>query len=115
EQGVDVSRALHDIFERERPHTETQGGYLTASIQPDLYAKMAAHDLKRVISNLIENARRYGRTPDDDRAYIQLTARQEGGTIAIEVSDQGPGIAESDIHRLLRPFSRGDTARTGGG
>ncbi len=115
EKGVDVSRALHDIFERERPHTEAQGGYLTASIQPDLYAKMAAHDLKRVISNLIENARRYGRTPADDRAYIQLTARQEGGTIAIEVADQGPGIAESDVHRLLRPFSRGDTARTGGG
>ena len=113
EEGIDVSRVLHDIFERERPHTESAGGYLTASIQPDLYAKVAAHDLKRVVTNLIENARRYGRTPADNHAYIQLSARQEGSILAIEVADQGTGIAESDIQRLLRPFSRGETARTG--
>ena len=113
DKGIDISRVLTDIFEREKSHTESLGGHLNASIQPDLYAKIAAHDLKRVISNLIENARRYGRTPVEDRAYIQLSAQQEGGIIAIEVADQGAGIAEADIQRLLRPFSRGETARTG--
>lgn len=112
-KGIDVSRVLNDLFDRERAHTESLGGNLSASIQPNLYAKIAAHDLKRVVSNLIENARRYGRSLADDRAYIQLLARQEGGTIAIEVTDQGTGIAEADIERLLRPFSRGESARTG--
>lgn len=32
----------------------------------------------------------------------------------IDVCDRGPGIAAEDIERLMRPFSRGDTARTGG-
>ncbi|HEY7805428.1 MAG TPA: ATP-binding protein, partial [Orrella sp.] len=30
-----------------------------------------------------------------------------------DVCDQGPGIAQDDIERVLKPFSRGETARTG--
>src|SRR3546814_468958 len=87
--------------------------FYQADIAPQLYARINAHDLKRIVSNLIENARRYGRTPADDRAHIQLSARQEGSIIAIEVQDNGTGIAPTDIQRLLRPFSRGESARTG--
>ena len=113
-QGVDVSRVLQDLFERERSHTESLGGYLTADIPTGLYAKIAAHDLKRVVGNLIENARRYGRSPADGKAHIHLSARIESDIIIIEVADQGVGIAQEDMERLLRPFSRGELARTGG-
>jgi len=113
DQGIDVSTLLGDLYERERSHTESLGGFLTAAIEPGLYARISANDLKRIVSNLIENARRYGRTPTEDRAYIRLTVQEEGNILAIEVSDQGAGIAEADIQRLLRPFSRGESARTG--
>ncbi len=113
-QGVDLSRVLQDLFERERTHTESLGGYLSASIPPGLSARIATHDLKRVVSNLIENARRYGRSPNDGKAHIHLSAKVEGDTVIIEISDQGVGIAHEDIDRLLRPFSRGELARTGG-
>lgn len=113
DQGLDVSTVLGDLYERERSHTESLGGFLTAAIEPGLYARINANDLKRIVSNLIENARRYGRTPSEDRSYIRLTVQEEGNILAIEVSDQGAGIAEADIQRLLRPFSRGESARTG--
>jgi two-component system osmolarity sensor histidine kinase EnvZ len=113
EQGIDVSSVLHDLYERERSHTESLGDSLVGSIEPNLYAKINAHDLKRIVSNLIENARRYGRSPADDKAHIELSARQDGNILAIEIRDQGQGIAPTDIQRLLRPFSRGETARTG--
>ncbi|WP_167668957.1 ATP-binding protein [Allopusillimonas soli] len=113
EQGVDVSSVLRDVYERERSHTETLGDMLTASIESNLYAKINAHDLKRIVTNLIENARRYGRSPSDDKARIELTAGQQGNILAIEVRDHGAGIAPTDVQRLLRPFSRGDSARTG--
>src|SRR5690554_7211741 len=67
EQGIDVSSALRELYERERSHTESLGGQLTASIEPNLFARINAHDLKRIVGNLIENARRYGRNPDDDQ------------------------------------------------
>src|SRR5690606_147968 len=60
EQGIDVSSALRELYERERSHTESLGGQLTASIEPNLFARINAHDLKRIVGNLIENARRYG-------------------------------------------------------
>ncbi|NYT76702.1 HAMP domain-containing protein [Alcaligenaceae bacterium] len=113
EQGIDVSSVLGELLERERSHTESLGGILTGSIEPGLYAKINAYDLKRVVSNLIENARRYGRSRSDDKVRIQLVAKQQGNVLAIEVKDQGSGIAPTDIQRLLRPFSRGESARTG--
>jgi len=112
EKGIEISPVLHEIYEREQPHTASLGGVLSAQIAPDLWARIAAHDLKRIITNLIENARRYGRSADD-RAYIHLQAYQTNNFIRIEVCDQGPGIEEHDIQRLLRPFSRGESARTG--
>ncbi|MDY0308426.1 MAG: ATP-binding protein [Castellaniella sp.] len=113
EAGIDVSRVLQDLFERERSHTESQGGDLTASIQPGLQARISANDLKRIVSNLIENARRYGRSADDGRAHINLAAHQSGNQLTIEVRDRGTGIPQTDIQRLLRPFARGESARTG--
>ncbi len=113
ETGVDVSRALQDLFERERSHTASLGGELQASIQPGLQARISANDLKRIVSNLIENARRYGRSASDGRARISLAAFQSGNQLTIEVRDQGVGIPQTDIQHLLRPFARGESARTG--
>ena len=113
DQGIYVSSILNDVFERERSHTESLGGDIRAEIAPLLYARINAHDLKRSVGNLIENARRYGRSPADDRAHIQLLAWQENNLVIIEVRDNGTGIATTDIQRLLRPFSRGESARTG--
>ncbi|TAN30341.1 MAG: HAMP domain-containing protein [Castellaniella sp.] len=113
EAGIDVSRVLQDLFERERSHTESLGSELKADIAPGLQARISANDLKRIVSNLIENARRYGRSAGDDRAHITLSAYQLGNLLRIEVQDQGVGIPHGDIQRLLRPFARGETARTG--
>jgi len=61
---------------------------------------------------LIENARRYGRSADGV-LRLSLSLHTEGSNLIIDVTDQGKGIAEQDVPRLLRPFSRGETARTG--
>lgn len=113
DEGVNISQVLSEIFERERSHTESLGGELTSDIQPNLYALIDSNDLKRVVSNLIENARRYGRSADDDNAYIHLSAHSKGNLIIIQVQDNGLGVDEHEVQRLLRPFSRGELARTG--
>lgn len=103
---------MAELYERERSHTASLGGELDASLEPGLRARITALDLKRVVSNLIENARRYGRS-SDGMAHLVMTLQAEGGMIVIEVADRGPGIAPEDVDRLLRPFSRGEAARTG--
>src|SRR5699024_3833932 len=112
-EGVNISQALQELFERERSHTESLGGELSADIQSGLYALINGNNIKRVISNLIENARRYGRSTKDDKAYIHLSASSKSNLIIIQVQDQGQGVDEHEVQRLLRPFSRGELARTG--
>lgn len=112
-EGTSVSAAMQEVFERERSHTRSVGGHLNAAIEPNLYAGINNHDLKRIVVNLIENARRYGRSQKDGRSHIFLTVKQQGSMVVVEVADEGPGVSAEDVERLLRPFSRGELARTG--
>ncbi len=113
ESAVNISEVLIELYERERSHTISMGGTLDAYIEPELWAHIIPLDLKRIVSNLIENARRYGRPSYDNLPHINLSLNAKENHLIIEVSDQGPGISPQDIERLLRPFSRGEAARTG--
>jgi two-component system osmolarity sensor histidine kinase EnvZ len=84
---------------------------LTATIAKNVSVRGDATELRRVVNNLIENARRYGKTDHGDIAQIDIGCREEGGEAVIEVGDHGVGIPEGDIDNLLRPFTRLDTAR----
>jgi len=67
--------------------------------------------LRRALWNLVENAARYGAPP------VTLSARREGGVVAISVDDEGRGIAPGDRERVFQPFFRaaGDDDRRGFG
>jgi two-component system, OmpR family, osmolarity sensor histidine kinase EnvZ len=69
-------------------------------------------DLRRVINNVIENARRYGKEEGADTADIDVRCTRENEMVVIDISDYGPGIPDEDVERLLRPFTRLDTARS---
>lgn len=63
-----------------------------------------AQQFERAVTNLVENAVRYG-----SKVFVRLREAEE--TFLIEVADDGPGIPEGDRQRLLEPFMRGDEAR----
>lgn len=72
-------------------------------------------DLKRVINNLIENARRYGKTAGCDYTEIDIRCTTRGmhtaKRVVVEVQDHGSGVPDDQIEQLLKPFTRMDTAR----
>jgi signal transduction histidine kinase len=67
-----------------------------ATVRPD--------DLTRSVTNLVENAVRFGAI-----AIIRLKAAPD--TMTIEVEDDGPGISDARKEVMLEPFVRGDDAR----
>lgn len=69
-------------------------------------------ELARVISNLLENARRYGKTPETGVAQVEIAAKCRDQDVLIRVRDRGVGVAPESLAKLTRPFFRGDTART---
>jgi heavy metal sensor kinase len=64
--------------------------------------------LIRIVLNLLDNAIRY--TPPG--GTISLSGICAGGTIAIAVSDTGPGIAAEHLPRLFDRFYRVDRSRS---
>ncbi len=66
--------------------------------------------LRRVFSNVLDNALKYG-----ERARVRL--RPGAGECTIEIDDAGPGVPESLQQRVFEPFFRVETSRnkdTGG-
>ena len=61
-------------------------------------------ELQRAITNLVDNAVKYG-----GRARLVMDATPRGSRV--EVRDPGPGIAEAEREAMLQPFVRGDRAR----
>lgn len=68
-------------------------------------------DLRRVIHNLIENARRYGKSASSDMAEIEIHCHPANGQAVVDIADHGVGVPQAEMERLLRPFTRLDTAR----
>ncbi|MBT2135485.1 ATP-binding protein [Croceibacterium sp. LX-88] len=127
----DLSRSLDDILSLARvgrpsdPLEKTDLSALLASVVEEyedmgepvelgatqrLAMALRATWLRRALRNLIGNALRYG-----ERARVSLT--RQGNEAVITIEDDGPGIPEGDIARLMEPFARGESSRnreTGG-
>ena len=69
-------------------------------------------DLSRVIANLLENARRYGKTPETGMAQVDIAAKVSDHWVLIKVRDHGQGVKPAVLSKLTNPFFRGDAART---
>jgi signal transduction histidine kinase len=65
-----------------------------------------ADALDRVLKNLIANALKYS----PPGSCIRVRARAAAGTIAMEVEDEGPGIAPEDRARVFEPYFRAEGA-----
>jgi two-component system, OmpR family, osmolarity sensor histidine kinase EnvZ len=105
---IDMSMLLEEAANNSKRMTDVR---INTYITPGLEVLGHTTELERIINNLIENARRYGKTPDSDLAEIDILCKAEDHQVLVEISDHGSGAPESELERLLRPFTRLDTAR----
>ena len=69
---------------------------------------------EQVLFNLLDNAAKYA----PPGTAITLRARREGGTVRVQVLDEGPGVPEEDRERIFDKFYRvrvADKKRAGTG
>lgn len=98
---VDIASTLQLIADQfgDMGHVVHYEGPLsaTAAARPD--------DLHRGVTNLVENAVRFG-------AEVTIRLDIAGTKLVIDVEDDGPGISDARKQEMLEPFVRGDDART---
>lgn len=104
---ADVARDLADLY---GAAAEEQGMTLRceAAAAP---ATGHAQLLAQAGANLIENALRHARAG----GAVAISAGADAATAWLAVEDRGPGVAEGDRPRVLKPFARLDPARSGEG
>ncbi|AVS68234.1 two-component sensor histidine kinase [Paracidovorax avenae] len=90
-------------------HRELQ---ISMSVPEDLIVLADEVELARVISNLLENARRYGKTPESGTASVEIAAKGREKWVLVKVRDHGPGVPPDQLSNLTKPFFRGNSART---
>jgi two-component system osmolarity sensor histidine kinase EnvZ len=109
---VEISHLLADCAQHAR---RLPGMRVTIDLEEDVQVLGNETDLRRVINNVVENARRYARTPGEEfteldfACHVRTTA--QGRRAVVEIGDHGPGVPDDQINQLLKPFTRLDTAR----
>jgi signal transduction histidine kinase len=74
---------------------------VTVDVDPDLRVMADPLVIDRVVTNLVVNARSYGKPP------IRIGASQDDGAVTIVVEDSGGGIPDDLAARLFGRFERG--------
>lgn len=104
---------VRERVESQRNRAEAQSIGLrfesTASESDPVYADEEA--LRQILDNLIDNAIKYTSSPDG-RGRVQVTCRRDRGNLAVDVVDNGIGIARDEQERIFERFYRVDKARS---
>jgi two-component system, OmpR family, osmolarity sensor histidine kinase EnvZ len=96
---------LGPILAALKSDAERAGHQTEVVITGDPIAIVRPAAFKRLLSNLVSNAARYG-----DR--IEIDAEHKARWLTVTVDDDGPGIAPDKRETAFRPFMRLDEART---
>ena len=101
-----VTEVFHDFHRK----AEDRGVQLINDVPLGLHARADSDRLDQVLSNLIDNAIKYGRPG----GTVRIEGREVPGSDLIEmaVADDGPGIPTEAAERVFERFYRVDTARS---
>lgn len=109
-EPVPWSDDLRDLVEDARVLAEARGLRVEAAIEPGVRIEADRALLRQAVSNLVDNAIKYNETG----GLVRLALAASAGEIRLEVSNTGPGIAETDRARVFDRFYRGAAAGAGG-
>ena len=102
---------LNALIESVTEDMATVGAQITLhcdAVKPMLVRPQA---LRRCLTNLLDNARRYG------GGNIDISVAERDDKVEIRIEDRGPGIPEADLERVFEPYVRMESSRakhTGG-
>ncbi len=109
---VDLRELVTDLAELFAPMAEELGGSLELSANDTVMVKADRQLLAQALSNLLDNALKYGVAPGRNSPEIALSLKHSADEAIIAVADRGPGIPDKDRGRVTERFVRLDRART---
>jgi signal transduction histidine kinase len=106
-QDVAIAPWLADVAQRAEILATKHGARSEALLIADGDGRFDPERVARAILALVDNAARYG----PPESTVRLFARIQRWSLTVEVTDQGPGIAGSDLPLVFERFHRTDSTR----
>jgi signal transduction histidine kinase len=110
-EKTDIVSYFQDCANEIEPELEKHN--IKLSLQNELkdftYIMMDRERIRRVIMNILDNARKY---MDKPQGEISITLREAESNIVIELKDNGSGISKEDLPFIFDRFYRADAARS---
>jgi two-component system phosphate regulon sensor histidine kinase PhoR len=113
-EEVDLADFLPVFFEEVEPRVRSHGVELDVEMNTSATVEATTDALRRVLTNLIDNALRYSAKG----GRIRCHSDDLGGWVSIRVEDEGQGIPKSELGRIFDRFyqigrDRGGSPGTG--
>lgn len=101
-EDFEIGHLIEELVALSSQRAKYSNVELITRLEPKLPAISASHsELQQVFLNLINNALD---AMDKTGGTLEVSAKQEGRQIVIEVSDDGPGIPKANLARIFDPF-----------
>jgi two-component system sensor histidine kinase MtrB len=100
---VDVGRFLQAVVDDRHPDARL--------VVPEPVGRVGTdrRSLERIVGNLLDNARNHA-----PHSPVTVIGHIDGELLTVDVSDEGPGVPESELPRLFDRFYKADASRQGG-
>ncbi|MCD8371271.1 MAG: HAMP domain-containing histidine kinase [Clostridiales bacterium] len=106
---IDLSEMVSVICEEQ--DTGERKITLESQLEEGIFLHADSFLISRVITNLLENARKYGR----DGGYIHVFLTRDQQSALLRVEDNGIGIAQEDMKKIWQRFYQANSSRPGDG
>jgi two-component system sensor histidine kinase KdpD len=108
-QAIDLHDLVDDRFRRLAPL------FRDLRVRTDLAEDLPLIDadygqLEQVLTNLLDNLARHAPAGTD----VWVVAREEDGSVRVEISDRGDGVPDEERERIFEPFQRGERGGSSG-
>lgn len=104
---VRLDELVREVVEDCRIEADARGCTLTLQSPRALNVAGDSELLRRAVENVVRNAIRHA----PPGTAVDIALREDSGSIAIAVRDQGPGVPEEALVRIFDPFYRVESDR----
>jgi len=106
-EPLDLATLARDAADLYQPAAEEAGVALETHLVAGLQVRAHRHLLAQALTNLIDNAIKYG----GPNGRVEISTRLADGAVRLCVADRGEGIPAEDRERVMERFVRLDASR----
>ena len=107
-QSIRLDEFITGFVEEAAPDSRTQGLTLTAEELAPVTVSADPEQLRRVLSNILENSIKY---KNKEMGQLRLALEDIGENCRLVLADNGPGVPEEALPKLFDVFYRSNPAR----